>query len=137
MHKPISQVGGTHYKSAVQHWDLVAMLSVGYFEGCITKYVTRYKKKNGLQDLEKAQHFLAKLIEVASLGYAPRVRAWNDRTEEIFLTFVKENSLSPIQERICRLLFVSWTTDMLTEVDALLVELVSDFSSTPVSPSGA
>jgi hypothetical protein len=32
--------------------------------GCITKYVERYPKKKGIEDLEKAQHFLQKLIEL-------------------------------------------------------------------------
>jgi hypothetical protein len=36
----------------------------GYFVGCITKYVERYHLKNGVQDLEKAKHFLEKLIEL-------------------------------------------------------------------------
>jgi hypothetical protein len=35
--------------------------------GCITKYVERYQDKNGLQDLEKAQHFLQKLIELEGM----------------------------------------------------------------------
>ena len=34
--------------------------------GQITKYVTRWKKKNGLPDLLKAQHFLQKYIEIVS-----------------------------------------------------------------------
>jgi hypothetical protein len=36
----------------------------GYFVGCATKYVERYHLKNGKQDLEKAMHFLQKLIEL-------------------------------------------------------------------------
>lgn len=36
----------------------------GYFVGCITKYVERYHLKNGIQDLEKAKHYLEKLIEL-------------------------------------------------------------------------
>jgi len=34
-----------------------------YHEGCITKYVTRWRKKDGKRDLEKALHFLSKLEE--------------------------------------------------------------------------
>ena len=58
------QVGGGHYKSPIQHWDYVLANELGYFEGQITRYVTRWRKKNGLEDLLKAQHFLTKLIEV-------------------------------------------------------------------------
>jgi hypothetical protein len=60
------QVAGTHYKrsGAVEHWDIVAQHGLDYFQGQITKYVMRHKYKNGLQDLQKAQHFLEKYIEL-------------------------------------------------------------------------
>lgn len=61
------QYGGNHYKSkAIQPWDYVAANNLGYFEGSIIKYVSRWKDKNGIEDLHKARHFLDKLIEVAS-----------------------------------------------------------------------
>jgi hypothetical protein len=61
------QVGGSHYKSPTgeQHWDRQwRMYGRGWFVGNITKYVERYHLKNGVQDLEKAQHYLEKLIEL-------------------------------------------------------------------------
>jgi len=57
------QVGGAHYRSAYQHWDFVEDVGLGYLEGQITKYICRHAKKNGLQDVEKAGHFLDKLME--------------------------------------------------------------------------
>lgn len=60
-----TQVGGDHYKSkAIQPWDYVAANNIGYFEGCIIKYVSRWKDKGGVDDLRKARHFLDKLIEI-------------------------------------------------------------------------
>lgn len=62
-----TQVGGTHYKTEgmPQHWDLMWMMfGEAWFIGCITKYLFRYKKKNGLEDLQKAKHYLEKLIEL-------------------------------------------------------------------------
>ena len=59
------QVGGRHYNTPIQHWDYVVANDLDYFQAQITKYVTRWKKKNGIQDLEKAQHFLQKYLEVA------------------------------------------------------------------------
>lgn len=59
-----NQVGGEHYKSEYQHWDFVADVGMNYFEGQITKYVYRWRKKNGLQDLEKARHFAQKYREL-------------------------------------------------------------------------
>lgn len=67
------QVGGSHYKTAQQeHWDRVWDLGLDYFQGQITKYVERWKEKNGVQDLEKARHFIEKYIELqGGAGKAP------------------------------------------------------------------
>lgn len=64
------QIGGNHYKKGgEEHWDRQWRLyGRGYFVGCITKYVERYHEKNGIQDLEKAKHFLDKLIELEGKG---------------------------------------------------------------------
>lgn len=61
------QIGGNHYQvgKELQHWDIVSHLKLDYFQGQITKYVIRWKLKGGIQDLEKAQHFLEKYIELA------------------------------------------------------------------------
>ena len=59
------QHGGTHYKDkAVQPWDYIASNNLGYFEGNIVKYVSRWKEKGGVEDLKKAMHYLQKLIEL-------------------------------------------------------------------------
>lgn len=59
------QVGGDHYKQkGVQPWDYIIANNLGYLEGNVVKYVTRHKDKGGIQDLEKARHYLDKLIEV-------------------------------------------------------------------------
>jgi hypothetical protein len=72
---PGRQVDGDHYKSKYQHWDLAADLDLGYFEGQITKYIVRHRQKAGKKDVEKCQHFLEKLIELATEGRA----AWPGR----------------------------------------------------------
>ena len=69
------QVGGGHYKiGGEEHWDRVARLQLDYFQGQITKYVERWRDKNGVEDLEKAQHFLEKYIELARADKAPTKR---------------------------------------------------------------
>ncbi len=61
-----TQIGGTHYsKHKIQPWDYVAANDLGYFEGSIIKYITRWRDKGGVEDLKKARHFLDKLIEVS------------------------------------------------------------------------
>lgn len=60
-----TQVGGNHYKDkAIQPWDYIAANNLGYFEGNIVKYVSRWRDKAGVQDLMKARHYLDKLIEL-------------------------------------------------------------------------
>lgn len=60
-----TQIGGNHYKSqAIQPVEYIHANNIGYFEGNVIKYVTRWKNKNGVQDLEKAKHYLELLIEL-------------------------------------------------------------------------
>lgn len=77
------QVAGDHYKTTIQHWDYVIANDLDYFQAQITKYVTRYKKKNGLQDLYKAQHFLEKLIEIEENKNVVVNNDVNDREDTI------------------------------------------------------
>ena len=59
------QVGGSHYTAkTIQPWDYIASNNLGYFEGNIVKYVSRWRDKGGIEDLRKARHYLDKLIEV-------------------------------------------------------------------------
>ena len=63
------QVGGDHYASkTVQPWEAMeSWMSKeafsGYLQGNCIKYLSRYRDKNGIEDLHKAQHYLAKLCE--------------------------------------------------------------------------
>lgn len=59
------QVGGDHYKSrAIQPWDYIAANKLDFFSANVVKYVTRFSQKGGIVDLEKARHYLDKLIEL-------------------------------------------------------------------------
>ena len=63
------QVGGAHYAvKTIQPWDFIIANNIGYLEGNIIKYISRWKDKGGVEDLKKAQHYLQKLIEVAGNG---------------------------------------------------------------------
>lgn len=58
------QVGGSHYKSLkIQPVEYIHANGIGYFEGNVIKYVTRWRDKNGIPDLEKAKHYIDLLIE--------------------------------------------------------------------------
>ena len=57
------QIGGDHYKHfALQPVEYIIANNLGFCEGNVIKYITRYKRKNGKEDLKKAKHFIDLLI---------------------------------------------------------------------------
>jgi len=65
--KPKEQVGGTHYSSlSIEPIQFIETNEMGYHEGNVVKYVSRWKNKNGLEDLKKAQWYINRLIELNS-----------------------------------------------------------------------
>lgn len=59
------QIGGNHYLSlAIQPVEYAHKNNLNFCQGSIVKYVTRYKDKNGLEDLKKARHFIDLLIQM-------------------------------------------------------------------------
>jgi hypothetical protein len=59
------QVGGSHYKDlAIQPVEFIHKNKIPFIEGCVIKYVSRWRDKGGVADLEKAKHFLELLIEM-------------------------------------------------------------------------
>lgn len=59
------QVDGSHYKDCpIQPAQFTHANSLGWFEGEVVKYVTRWRRKNGIVDLRKARHILDLLIEL-------------------------------------------------------------------------
>ena len=59
------QVGGSHYKDkGIQPIIYIHANNLGFCEGNVVKYVTRWREKNGIADLEKAKHYIELLIEL-------------------------------------------------------------------------
>ena len=57
------QVGGDHYKSmAIQPGIFCQRNGMKFFESSAIKYLCRHKRKNGVEDLQKAIHFIELLI---------------------------------------------------------------------------
>jgi hypothetical protein len=55
----------THYNQGkIEVSDFIIDQKMNFLEGNIVKYVSRYKTKNGLEDLKKCKWYLNKLIEV-------------------------------------------------------------------------
>lgn len=59
------QVGGDHYKKmAMQPMELISAIRCSFIQGCIIKYISRYKSKNGPQDIKKCIHYAQLAIEL-------------------------------------------------------------------------
>lgn len=64
-----NQVGGSHYKNmAIQPIEYIYANNMPFIEASILKYISRWRNKNGIQDLMKAKHFIELLIELESKG---------------------------------------------------------------------
>jgi hypothetical protein len=60
-----TQVSGDHYKSLkIQPIEFIHANGIPFAEGSVIKYVTRWRAKGGIADLEKAKHFIELLIEL-------------------------------------------------------------------------
>jgi hypothetical protein len=60
-----NQVAGSHYKTLkIQPVEYIHANGIGYMAGNVIKYLTRYKDKGGIADLEKAKHYIELMIEL-------------------------------------------------------------------------
>lgn len=58
-----TQIGGEHYQLPIQPIEFIHKNQLGFEVGNIIKYLCRFKRKNGKEDLLKARHYLDLLIE--------------------------------------------------------------------------
>lgn len=57
-----------HYTQGIECIDYITSKNMSFLEGNVVKYVTRYRMKNGLEDLLKAQWYLERLIKDYNKG---------------------------------------------------------------------
>ena len=58
------QIGGNHYSNmAITPTRYILENNIGWLEGNAIKYISRYKNKNGVEDLKKAIHYIELIIE--------------------------------------------------------------------------
>ena len=63
--KPATQVGGDHYsRLGVEPIQFIETNNLGYHEGNVVKYVSRWRNKNGIEDLKKAKWYIERLLEL-------------------------------------------------------------------------
>ncbi len=57
-------INPSHYKQGkIEVIEFILDQKMSYLEGNVIKYISRYKFKNGLEDLNKAKWYTNKLIE--------------------------------------------------------------------------
>ena len=63
------QPGGDHYRSmAIQPIEFIHANGIPFLEANVIKYVCRWRAKNGLQDLNKARHYIDMLVHLENLN---------------------------------------------------------------------
>ena len=59
------QVGGKHYKNfKIQPIEFITANNLNFIQGCVIKYICRFDKKNGNEDLDKVIHYCELLKEL-------------------------------------------------------------------------
>lgn len=98
------QVGGGHYKDlTIQPIEFIVEHGLGYHQGNVLKYVTRYRFKNGKQDLRKALHYVELMLSQATAG---RLNGAATVPAAAVAEYCKANKLPPAEatllEYVCR-----------------------------------
>lgn len=108
-----TQVGGDHYKaSSFQPWD-IDRYWVGLLEHGVIKYTLRWRKKNGLEDIGKAIHYLEKLLE-ENKHYGRTNRALTVNTGPamgmVAAQFLDKNNITNEHERLIISNVIAWSS---------------------------
>jgi len=74
------QIGGNHYsKMEIQPIEYIMKNKIPYCEANVIKYLSRWRSKNGVEDLRKAKHYIDLLIEAEMEADKPdRILPRND-----------------------------------------------------------
>ena len=59
------QIGGSHYKdNKIQPIEYIVANGLGFCEGNVVKYITRWQHKGGIEDIDKVIHYCELLKEL-------------------------------------------------------------------------
>lgn len=122
------QVGGTHYVSSYQHWDLVMLVDQNYLEGCATAYVVRWRKKvSPIEDLKKALHYLNKLEELTNeLRSARSTLLSPAEVSGEVARFAEANNLGDLERRFLEILSTWRGVEELEEARQVLFAILDE-----------
>lgn len=130
------QVAGSHYKKLGM--QPVVFATSNRYDPCafsILKYVTRWRDKNGIQDLQKARHFVELRMTADVAGYVVVYPANSGPPFGIILaeTYSLMNDLRETETEIIRILnewvLLSRTLDNAKSAPARIIELLDQLIS--------
>jgi len=62
------QIGGGHYEDMrIQPVEYITFNNMTFLEGCIVKYISRWRNKDGILDLQKIKHCVDLIINLENL----------------------------------------------------------------------
>ena len=131
----MNQVGGAHYdnKDKPQHWDLIDEFKVPYLEGTATKYLCRWKKKNGKEDLLKALHYVNKIFDLYSCKNG-RMSRVNVPYLDVY-EFLENSEITCVKTREAFSLLLRWKDDFDLRFTIRLIDgLIRDFNDEIIKP---
>jgi hypothetical protein len=116
------QIGGSHYRNkGIQPIELIVALNLNFIEGNIVKYITRYKEKNGVQDLMKCIHYSQLAIELKCIRHNIDIH----NNYELILQYVKANDLCSVQTYVLN----SCLQNDYEQVKLLCNEMIKNYNS--------
>ena len=118
------QVGGDHYKKlGIQPVELIRDINANFFQGNVIKYITRYKDKNGIKDLEKAKHYLELMKELHPNNNSSKITSYEiDSVNE----YVCENKIDTDAAKIIRIVSLCGNDKIDTAIE-LIDNLINDY----------
>lgn len=54
-------------RGGMQPFDVIDAFGLDFYEGNVVKYICRWRKKNGIEDLRKARNYIDEVIKRAEM----------------------------------------------------------------------
>ena len=120
-----AQVGGDHYKKlGIQPIELIRDINANFFQGNVIKYITIYKYKNGIKDLEKAKHYLELIEELHPNNNSSKITSYEiDKVNE----YIYANKIDTDAAKIIRIVSLCGN-DKIDKAIELINNLINDYN---------
>lgn len=121
------QYGGGHYKNLViQPVEFCEINQLSFCQSSAIKYLTRYRLKNGFEDLSKAKHFVQLLRHMDFAEYRPVIKVasftWNITPEQ----YCEDNNIGHKESAAITLICRFRTKIALDRAEKIIDELIED-----------